>query len=63
MEEGKVVITVEMLTELIGMAECYKIAKRHLQEVQDGTRPYIDSDVLYAVLGVDMARKENKRES
>ena len=58
MEEGKVVITVEMLTELIGMAECYKIAKRHLQEVQDGTRPYIDNDVLYAVFGV---RKESKK--
>lgn len=57
MEEGKVVITVEMLTELIGMAECYKIAKRHLQEVQDGTRPYIDNEVLYAVFGV---RKEKK---
>jgi hypothetical protein len=52
-----------MLTELIGMAECYKIAKRHLQEVQDGTRPYIDNDVLYAVFGVDKARKESKRES
>lgn len=60
MEEGKVVITVEMLTELISMAECYKIAKRHLQEVQDGTRPYIDNEVMYAALGV---RKENKRES
>ena len=61
MEEGKVVITVEMLTELISMAECYKIAKRHLQEVQDGTRPYIDTDVLYAVFGVDKARKESKK--
>lgn len=60
MEEGKVVITVEMLTELISMAECYKIARQHLQEVADGTRPYIDNEVLYAVFGV---RKERKRES
>lgn len=61
MEEGKVVISVAMLTEFISMAECYKIAKRHLQEVQDGTRPYIDNDVLYAVFGVNRARKENNK--
>lgn len=63
MEEGKVVITVEMLTELISMAECYKIAKRHLQEVQDGTRPYIDNDVLYAVFGVDRRERRTRSES
>lgn len=60
MEEGKVVITVELLMDLTRMSECYEIARKHLQEVADGTRPYIDNDVLYAVFGV---RKERKRES
>lgn len=60
MEEGKVVITVEMLVDFARTAECYEIARKHLQEVADGTRPYIDNDVLYAVFGV---RKERKRES
>ena len=60
MEEGKVVITVELLMDLTRMSECYEIARKHLQEVADGTRPYIDNEVLYAVFGV---RKERKRES
>ena len=60
MEEGKVFITVELLMDLTRMSECYEIARKHLQEVADGTRPYIDNDVLYAAFGV---RKERKRES
>ena len=61
MEEGKVVITVELLMDLTRTAECYEIARKHLQEVADGTRPYIDNEVLYAVFGVDRARKENNK--
>ena len=60
MEEGKVFITVELLMDLTRMSESYEIARKHLQEVADGTRPYIDNEVLYAVFGV---RKERKRES